>query len=701
MKHTLLLAAAGIMLLCSVHESRSTGIGRLYARYPNWEESPIFNLRIKTLHATVTVRDQLAVTHLDQEFANDNWARLEGFYVFQLPQGANVNEMALWINGVRVPYVIKKREEAVVIYNEIVRRMTDPAILEQLGKNQFRLRIFPIEPYSSRRIEIQYLQFLPLNEGTIKYEFPLDMSDYTASPIEQVSVSIDLLSEFEISSLSTSVDQYPTAAVITPYSDRHYSIVYGVENVSFARDFALRFAVARGDKHMQVLTYTAPDSLHENPYYILWVTLPDALPGGQQLQGRELTFVADVSSSMEGVRLQQLKEALRAFVDSLTTQDKFTIIAFSTGVIQFQDTLVFATPEQKVEAGHFIDRLAAIGLTNVDAALRQAVAKVYSDSLKSAIVFLTDGEPTWGETHADSILTHINHENTKGVRIFPVGIGDDLDVTLLEQIAQQTGGTLTLVSSEDSIALTTRTLVIRLFSPALTNSTIDYSELFPFDVYPPSIPTAFGGEQIIQTGRFEQAGPAMTRLTGSVGDQPFELHDSLTFADTSKSLISVSRYWGAQKILYLLDLIKQLGEVGELVDQVVALSIRYGVLTPYTAFLVVEPGQGTVISVEDEETSVTEFTLLQNYPNPFNPSTMIRYAVPGSGGGEPVLVRLVICDILGREVRTLVAEMQSPGMYSVVWDGTGNSGIRVSSGIYIYRLTAGSYSSSKRMVLMK
>jgi Ca-activated chloride channel family protein len=363
--------------------------------------------------------------------------------------------------------------------------------------------------------------------------------------------------------------------------------------------------------------------------------------------------------------------------------------------------LVFATAEMKTEARQFIDRLVAIGLTNIDVALREAVEKQYTDNVKSAIVFITDGQPTWGETNTDSILAHINRENTKGVRVFPIGIGNDLEVTLLEQIAQQTGGTLTLVSSSDSIALTVHTLVKRLFSPAVTNLTVDYGQLFPLDLYPSPIPTAFGGEQVIQTGRFQHAGTGNVRLTGTVQNEPFQLQDSLTLTDTSRSMIAVARYWGAQKILYLLGLIKQLGEVRELLDQVVALSIRYGVLTPYTAFLVVEPGQGTVIGVEEEEESIRDFALLQNFPNPFNPSTTIRYAVPGMRNGELVSVSLVIYDILGQEIRTLVHEMQSSGMYTAVWDGTDNSGRQVSSGMYIYRLTAGSYSNSRRMVLMK
>jgi hypothetical protein len=163
----------------------------------------------------------------------------------------------------------------------------------------------------------------------------------------------------------------------------------------------------------------------------------------------------------------------------------------------------------------------------------------------------------------------------------------------------------------------------------------------------------------------------------------------------------VARYWGAQKIQYILNLIKQVGEVKELIDQVVNLSIRYSVLTPYTAFLVVEPFTGGFTSVEGETVTPAQFELMQNYPNPFNPSTMIQYTIGGLMNGPPVSVRLVIYNILGQELKTLVEGLQQPGTHRVAWDGKDNSGRRVPSGIYIYRLMAGSYVSAKTMVLVK
>jgi len=238
-------------------------------------------------------------------------------------------------------------------------------------------------------------------------------------------------------------------------------------------------------------------------------------PEVHSVEGRELAFVADAPPVWKAVRMQQLKDALHAFVDSLAAEEQIHDYHFRNQRGPVRDSLVLATPEMKVGSRAFRGSAGRCWTYQHRCGTEGSRRKQYTNNVKSAIVFLTDGEPTWGETNTDSILARMRRENTNDVRIFPVGIGDDLEITLLEQIAQQTGGTLTLVTSSDSIALTVRALVKRLFSPALANAALDYGQLFPLDIYPPSLSTAFGGEQIIQTGRFQHAAAGSVKLTGT------------------------------------------------------------------------------------------------------------------------------------------------------------------------------------------
>jgi Ca-activated chloride channel homolog len=679
-----------IVLCCLLLNGTMWAIGRVYARFPNNANSPIYNLRIKSLKASVAIHDQLAVTSVDQEFTNDNSFRLEGFYIFTLPPGAQVNEMYLWINGVRTPYTVKKVADAVVKYTEIVTKLADPAILQQLGSNTFQLRIFPFEAKGTRRIEIQYAQPLTYYRGNIQYVFPLDMHDYTSLPIETASLSIDLQSQLPVTGVETSADQSLTAVQVKRINDYHYTITYGLENVAFSKDFSVRATIDRTKHSMIPLTYLPSTYPTESAYFLLWSSLPDTLAGDSVL-ARELTFVADVSSSMDGSRIVQLRDALSSFIDLLTERDRFNIIAFSTATASFRPNLVPVTSAVKDSARAFVSRLTALGLTNFEDALHQSFLQTYKDPVHASVIFLTDGQPSWGQVSSDSLLAFTRRWNTGGVRLFPIGVGNEPDYSLLEKLANQTGGLYTKVAADDSIYTTAKELYRRIFLSRMRNVAVDYGTLGAYDTHPATLPDLFAGDQLLTAGRFAFPGTAQVKLTGVVGSTPQLFQESVVFPDTNRSWLAVARSWGARKTQSLLDLIKVVGEKPELVTQIIDLSMKYSVLTPYTAFLVVEPTTTPGTAVDEESTAPRLFQLRQNYPNPFNPATVVSYQLPVASK-----VRLVVYDLLGRKVAVLVEGMMPAGVHEVTFDATG-----LASGIYICRLTAGQFTASRTMVLAR
>ncbi len=694
MRRTILLLVLGILAL----HDQAGAIGRVYARWPNNPNGPIYNLRIKTLHASVTIRDQLAVTRVDQEFSNDNVMRLEGFYVFKLPEGAQVHELYLWINGVRVAYQVKKREDAVEQYEQIVRGMADPALLESLGNNRFQLRIFPIDALSTRRIEIMYSQPLTFYQSAIQYVFPMDMHDYTSAPIEQATVSISISSQVPILDVQTSVDQHPTAVVVNKIDSLRYTVAYGVENVAFAKDFKVYCSLAPDSRTMLALAYRVKTLPTEPGTFMLWSIVPDTL-SGDSARARELTIAADVSSSMEGERMVQLKEALAAFIDLLTEQDRFNIVTFSTGAAKFKPDLVAVTDTTRAEAHAFVTQQVALGMTNFEEGLRQSLLQSYTDSTGGALVFMTDGQPNWGETRTDSLLARIQRWNAAKIPVFSVAIGEEPDRAVMESIARQTGGSFTEIAADDSIYLRVKDLYRQLFLPKFKDPSFAFSPATVTEIYPLPLPDAFAGDRLLVTGRYAEGGTNHVTMSGSVLGTPIAMSQDIEFPDRDTVLFEIERYWGSQKIKSILDLIAQMGEQQELIDQVIALSIRYSVLTPYTAFLVVEPTGDITISIDnDPGHKPLVFALEPNYPNPFNPTTTIRYTVGGTGS---IHVLLTIHDVLGRVIKTLVAEMQAPGAYRVVWDGTDEQGRGVSSGVYFCKFRAGGFTATRSMALLR
>ena len=105
---------------------------------------------------------------------------------------------------------------------------------------------------------------------------------------------------------------------------------------------------------------------------------------------------------------------------------------------------------------------------------------------------------------------------------------------------------------------------------------------------------------------------------------------------------------------------------------------------------------GTVTEVKEAEIIPSEFELSQNYPNPFNPTTVIKFSIPNSQ-----FVTLKVYDMLGREIRTLLNAEKNAGTYSIDWNADDNLGLKVASGMYIYRITAGNFVATKKMALIK
>ena len=120
-------------------------------------------------------------------------------------------------------------------------------------------------------------------------------------------------------------------------------------------------------------------------------------------------------------------------------------------------------------------------------------------------------------------------------------------------------------------------------------------------------------------------------------------------------------------------------------------------IEPENASLFITNVECDPLSLTDINSSVpNDFRIQQNYPNPFNPITSLRYDLPENGH-----VNIIIYDMLGREVKTLINQTQDAGYRSIIWDATNDYGKPVSAGIYLYQIQAGEYISTKKMVLLK
>lgn len=551
---------------------------------PTDEILPIEQLEIRYHHVDVTIENQVAVTHVDQVFYNPNDWTIEGTYIFPIPTGAAVTNFTLWIDGEPVEGEVLDAEQARITYEEIVRQMQDPALLEYVDRGAVRARVFPIPAYGERRIELEYTEVLHNEGGLVEYVYPLNTEKFSITPLESVSVSVSIDSNEPIRAVYS-----PSHAVSIVHQDNHLSTVgYEENNVLPDRDFALYYSTGETEA-FHLINYRDPsDSSDPDGFFMLLLApQPDM---ETQVVPKDVLLVLDRSGSMEGEKFQQAQQALEFILGHLNEGDRFNVISFSTGVEAYSRGLNPAAEAD--QAISWVNRQSAVGNTDINRALLEAASMADAER-PTYLIFLTDGLPTEGLVDSDAIIDSFAGAVPNNLRLFAFGVGYDVDTYLLDSLAQENHGLSFYVLPGERIDEEISNFYAKISTPVLTDLELDFGNLIVYDLYPQPLPDLFAGSQIVVVGRYRDGGQTDIHLMGTVQDERQEfVFESQEFS-RSTALdgveANIPRLWATRKIGYLLNQIRLEGPEQELVDQVVRLSIRYGIVTPYTSYLVTEP----------------------------------------------------------------------------------------------------------------
>ncbi len=534
---------------------------------------------IKLHRVSVEIDNQVATTRVEQVFYNDSERLAEGTYVFPLPVGAAVSNLVMWVDGKPIEAKILDAEEARDIYDEIVRRMRDPALLEYVGAGAIQASVFPIQPFSEVKIEIEYGQLLQVENGLVHYEYGLRTDHLTRRPVDQISITVSVESNDAISTI------YSPTHNIAITRDGEFAFRAGYES-AYAHpesDFSLYYGLASDEINVNLLSYR--ESAGEDGFFTLMITPPVQVSESRVIP-KDVIIVLDQSGSMFGDKWEQARDAVTFVLDHLNRRDRFNVIAFSTGYRIYADEL--QPVSEAADAADWISGLEAVGGTDIDGALKEAMQM--ADRERSTVVlFLTDGLPTEGETEAGAILDHVESMATPNVRMFTFGVGDDVDTFLLDQLYQMFRGAGTYVRPDERIDDEVSALYNKISAPVLTNLQLDVNGVRVDELYPADpLPDLFVGTQLIITGRYRQDGAATVRLSGELDGQRMTYSYDVHFRANAGGEVFIPRLWATRKIGALLNAIRLYGEDPELVDSIVRLSIRYGIITPYTSFLITE-----------------------------------------------------------------------------------------------------------------
>lgn len=675
--NTMWLAIIALFVM-SVHAGAT---GALYVRPLNSNQT-YQQMTIKTFDATAMIENQVATTTVDQVFHNSLTANVESTFIFPLPEGAVITEMAYWFNGKKYTASIRVKEEAQKMYDQKIRKFIDPALLQYFGDNVFKLNIAPIAPNTDVRFTITYVEYLPYEYGKIQYSFLLKTTGLSPIPLERVSLNIRTKTTSTIREIVSQSHGNTPENKVTKISDREYSIIYGDENFLPDRDYTLQFEYQRDGVEMNVVTYNplASDSIGTDGYFATCIIPPDSLTASLG-ESRTIVFTADVSSSMEGERIEKLKQALYEFLKRLQSNDNFNVVVFSTNVIMFQPTIVKATSENIEKARQFVYSIGAAGLTNIDEALKATINLDFKEGENNSTIFITDGMPSWGELDIEKIINTSKELNKGKTRIYVYGIGNEPSKEFLKELAAVNGGYAMFITNTDSMSIIVQNHLERISRPVLTDLSIEYGDLPIYDAYPQKLPDLFYGNQITQVGRFKQGGDYTVLLKGKIRNEPFVLSKVISFASQQGNK-SVSRIWAKTKIDFLLQEIGKYGEKKELVNAVIDLSTRFNILTKYTA-LYADPDDNTTDVNENQNHSENSFFTVHSLsPNPGDGNMFLSLAIHR----ENASMIVEVIDVLGNRVALITQDTYGVGEHTLRWDGIDMNGNKVLAGMYFVRI---------------
>lgn len=529
-------------------------------------------------HVEVVVGGPIATTRVRQLFRNPSEWALEGEYLFPLPPDAAIQDMDMTVDGNKLEGELMSADQAREIYEEIVRRRLDPALLEWLGSGLFRTRIFPIPPGETRLIELEYTQLLTPQNGLYGYRFPLRQIGATA-PVANASVSITIDAEAPLRALyspshDVGVDRRGEFGADVGWEGRH---------VSLDEDFSLFWSVSPEAIELSLLSYK---SAGEDGFFLLLAA--PTIEATDRIVERDVVVVLDVSGSMEGDKLEQARGALDYVLGRLNERDRFNIIAFSTGTRPFAQRL---QPTSEVPAARrWLQELTAAGSTNIDRALQEALTLPRDGERPLMVIFLTDGLPTAGLTLPERIVSEAQALAGPDTRLFTFGVGFDVDTVLLDRLAAQLGGAAHYVTPDERIDEEVSAFYETVSAPVLNRPTLDWGTARVEEIYPSPLPDLFAGRQLVVAGRYREAGPLSITLEGEVnGEMQRFVYDDLRLSGDDESRESwLPRLWATRKVGALLQQIRVNGESREAVEEIVDLGLRYTIVTPYTTFLVDE-----------------------------------------------------------------------------------------------------------------
>jgi Ca-activated chloride channel homolog len=546
----------------------------------------------------VDLVDRVLRYEITETFVNRGSRVGEADFMFPLPKGAAFQDLKLSINGELVSGETMSADRARQIYEEIVRRQRDPALLEWMGYGLLRARIFPIAPGEQKKVVVRFQTVAPREGDALRVDY------FRGTRTNQVG------RYQEPEGRTSFVLTYPNDPMYgTAYSPTHSIYERGYasdsdrdtdDDRSFASSYRgsvrrVEVRDVRGEVTLLIpirrstsaaISLLANSPGNDDGFALITLSPPAVRP---RAVPRDVTFVIDVSGSMSGQKMEQARAAGKQLLGTLSPVDRFRLIDFSSDVRTFRDDFSTATRENIRAAERYLDDLDAQGSTNISGALEEALSARVQSGRLPIILFLTDGQPTVGERDASAIASNVARQRGSR-RLFTFGVGADLNISLIEQLALEGRGTASFVRPEESVERAVGVVASRLTSPLVTDVRIRADGVRLLKMHPSGPVDIFAGEDLVILSRYDGSGNAVLRFDGQTTSGPISWASRVYFPERSRENSFVARLWATQRVGYLSAEKRKHGGSQEINDEIRELGERFGIPTEFSSYLVVEPG---------------------------------------------------------------------------------------------------------------
>jgi Ca-activated chloride channel family protein len=538
-------------------------------------------------HVSVQIEDNYAVTRVEQEFYNPYTETITGRYLFPIPPQAILTDFRATVDGVAQ---IAIRQDAATtnaaLYGGVVSQQ-DPSLMQYADWESMAFDM-TLPPGGARRMVLEYEEVLAPQSGLYHYRYILSTEQYSAVPVEDITLTVNLQSSAGLGTLYS-----PSHAVTTQRGGPGQAVVaWSAQYVQPYEDFDLFFSPAEGGAGGGLAFGRQADHDH-----FLFLFAPDFPRDRQAALPKDIVFVLDRSGSMDGEKINQARGSLQFILGQLNPEDRFSMVAFDDEMQVFSATLQPITNTNLEEARRFVDQLEARANTDLERALQTGLAIFERSESRSeaarVVVFLTDGLPTSGYTDAETIASLVDQTNGRiEARLHVFGVGYDVNTHLLDRLAADNQGSVTYVQPGENLETVLVTFYEKIATPLFTDVVVEFEGLETSDIYPNQIPDMYQGSSLILTGRYTSAAPTITiRVRGISGDQPQEFEYTYE-RDQVRAYDFVPRLWATRQIGYLLDQVRIQGETEALVTEIRVLGLAYGLVTPYTTYIIAPQTSG-------------------------------------------------------------------------------------------------------------